>query len=87
MSTGTSSDRLIQNNDQLDLNNDDLESLKALIHSLPDSVRSYLLLDDKPSINNVRLENNKTLQELGIQPIGNYETRALTNLEIDEIMK
>lgn len=87
MSTGTNSERLEQNNDSLDTNNEDLEALKVLLANLPESVRSYLLLDDKPSINNIKLENNKTLQELGIQPEGDYDTRALTNLELDAILK
>lgn len=87
MSTGNNGERLEQNNDSLETNNEDLEAIKALINSLPESVRSYLLLDDKPMINNVKLENNKSLQELGIQPKGDYDTRALTNLEIDNILK
>ena len=87
MSIGTNSERLEQNNDSLDTNNEDLEALKTLLANLPESVRSYLLLDDKPMINNVKLENNKSLQELGIQPEGDYDTRALTNLELDAILK
>lgn len=34
----------------------------------------YLKLSNKPSINNVILEDNKTLEDLGIQPKGNYLT-------------
>lgn len=37
-------------------------------------VTSYELLTDLPSINNVELIGNKTLEELGIQPIGDYLT-------------
>ena len=37
-------------------------------------VTSYELLMDLPSINNVELVGNKTLKELGIQPVGNYLT-------------
>lgn len=33
---------------------------------------NYNLLQNKPSINNVKLEGNKSLEELGIQPRGNY---------------
>lgn len=32
----------------------------------------YLKLSNKPSVNNVILEGNKTLKDLGIQPEGNY---------------
>ena len=34
--------------------------------------KDYNKLDNKPSINNVPLEGNKTLDEFGIQPKGNY---------------
>lgn len=34
----------------------------------------YSELENKPSINNVELSNNKTLEELGIQPSGDYLT-------------
>lgn len=34
----------------------------------------YSKLSNKPSINDVTLEGNKTLEELGIQPKGNYLT-------------
>lgn len=37
-------------------------------------VTSYELLTDLPSINDVELIGNKTLEELGIQPIGDYLT-------------
>ena len=35
-------------------------------------VDSYLDLNDKPSLNNVTIEGDMTLHELGIQPEGNY---------------
>lgn len=34
--------------------------------------KDYDKLDNKPSINNVELQGNKTLHDLGIQPEGNY---------------
>ena len=83
----TNKELLETNNDELEKNNEDLSNLLQEFNNLPESIKSYLQLLNKPSINNVILENNKTLKELGIQPIGNYETRALTNLEIDEIIK
>lgn len=45
-------------------------------------VTSYELLTDLPSINDVELLGNKTLAELGIQPVGNYltEHQDISNL-------
>lgn len=45
------------------------------------SIKSYNELLDKPSINNIELNGNKTLEELGIQKAGNY----LTLEDIDEL--
>lgn len=36
----------------------------------------YNKLENKPLINNVTLENNISLEQLGIQPIGNYATKT-----------
>ena len=53
-----------------------------------EGVKDYNLLTNKPSINNVELTGNKTLQELGIQPTGDYALKSeiptkLTQLEND----
>lgn len=53
-----------------------------------EGVKDYNLLTNKPSINNVELTGNKTLQELGIQPTGDYALKneiptKLTQLEND----
>lgn len=47
----------------------------------------YRELDNKPKINDVELIGNKTLEELDIQPKGDYLAETLTNLEIEEIFK
>ena len=39
-----------------------------------ESISSYNELNNKPRIAGITLENNKTLAELGIQPVGNYIT-------------
>lgn len=44
---------------------------------------NYLDLLNKPSINNIELQGNKTLEELGIQHRGNYTT----NEQVEEILK
>ncbi|MCM1497226.1 MAG: hypothetical protein NC124_02050 [Clostridium sp.] len=36
----------------------------------------YTSLSNKPSIANITLEGNKTLEDLGIQPVGSYATEA-----------
>ena len=41
----------------------------------------YTDLTNKPSINNVILSGNKSLNDLGIQPSGNYITKAVNDLE------
>ena len=41
----------------------------------------YSQLTNKPSINNVTLSGNKSLSDLGIQPAGNYITKAVDDLE------
>ena len=41
----------------------------------------YTHLTNKPSINNVTLNGNKSLNDLGIQPAGNYITKAVNDLE------
>lgn len=44
--------------------------------SAVDLVTSYNLLTDKPSINNVELIGNKTFEELGLQPEGDYALKS-----------
>ncbi len=41
----------------------------------------YSGLTNKPSINNVTLSGNKTSSDLGLQPAGNYITKAVNDLE------
>lgn len=43
-------------------------------------ISKYKDLPDKPRINDVELDGNKTLEELGIQPKGEYITNAVNNL-------
>ena len=46
---------------------------------------NYLDLINKPSINDITLIGNKTLNELNIQPKGDYADTKITNWEIEEI--
>ena len=49
-------------------------TISAIDSKNPINVASYNSLSNKPSINFVSLMGNKTLDELGIQPKGNYQT-------------
>lgn len=49
------------------------------------STKDYNKLTNKPKINDITLEDNKTLDELGIQPEGDYPDTRVTNLEIDNL--
>lgn len=53
-----------------------------------DGVTDYDLLQNKPQINSVEVAGNKSLDDYGIQPKGNYVEgdQALTNLEIQAII-
>ena len=46
---------------------------------------NYVDLENKPSINDVELVGNKTLDELGIQPKGGYALSEDVNAQIDEL--
>lgn len=48
-------------------------------------VSSYPSLTDKPQINGVELLGNKTSQELGLQPVGDYATKDYVNESIGNI--
>ena len=47
---------------------------------------SYIDLSDKPAIGGVTLQGEMSLDELGIQPAGNYPSDAFTEEEIDELL-
>lgn len=47
--------------------------------------KDYNKLENQPQINNVTLIENKSLDELGIQPKGDYPENRITNTELEEI--
>ena len=53
----------------------------SLGNSIPVPVKDYDLLDNKPKINGVTLQGDKTSRQLKIK-----ETDPLTNLEIEEML-
>lgn len=47
---------------------------------------NYRKLINKPSINSVTLIDNKTSQDLGLQPEGDYPDESLTNMDIERLL-
>jgi hypothetical protein len=60
---------------------------QAIQQAVIEGVKNYNLLENKPKINNVVLQGDKTLDELGVQPKGNYADEILTNSEIEELLE
>ena len=60
---------------------------QAIQQAVIEGVKNYNLLENKPKINDVVLQGDKTLDELGVQPKGNYADEILTNSEIEELLK
>lgn len=47
--------------------------------------KDYNKLSNKPSVNDITLIGNKTSEDLGLQPAGEYANSKITNLEIDTL--
>jgi hypothetical protein len=60
---------------------------QAIQQAVIEGVKNYNLLENKPKINDVVLQGDKTLDELGVQPKGNYADEILTNSEIEELLE
>jgi hypothetical protein len=59
---------------------------QAIQQAVIEGVKNYNLLENKPKINDVILQGDKTLDELGVQPKGNYADEILTNSEIEALL-
>jgi hypothetical protein len=76
-------DELISGQNIKTINNQSiLGSGNIIIESSSGGSSNYEDLNNKPSINDIELKGNKTLEELGIQPIGNYATEEYVENEI-----
>lgn len=64
----------------------DVEEM-ALKKDIPDGTMDYGDLENKPSIGGIELKGNKTLEQLGIQPKGNYLTKVPDEYVTDNEMK
>lgn len=58
----------------------------VLIYTMGDVERDYRWVKNKPQINGVELVGNKTSEELGVQPAGEYADTPINKPEIDEII-
>lgn len=60
-------------------------NLSFQLRETPMSTNDYNKLVNKPSINSIVLIHNKTSEDLGLQPAGEYADAKITNLEIDAL--
>ena len=89
-------DFVSQTNDDIDVNvienenvsmniQDSGSNLNFQLRETPMSTNDYNKLVNKPSINSIVLIHNKTSEDLGLQPAGEYADAKITNLEIDAL--
>lgn len=79
----------LQEEDILDISLDEDSTLNIEMETDPstETERNYNNLYNKPSINNIELMGNRSLDDLDIQIKGNYPDEALTNQDIENILK
>ena len=65
---------------------DFLDTQVARIDEALANLGDYDSLDNKPQINSVELTGNISLDDLGVQPEGDYPDDALTNNDIDNLI-
>ena len=58
----------------------------VMIYTTGEVERDYRWIKNKPQINGVELIGNKTSEDLGVQPAGEYADTPITNPDIDEIV-
>ena len=64
-------------------NIDGTYTISAIDSKNPSEIASYNALNNKPTINNILLTGNKTLEELGIQKSGNYQDKLVIGQNIE----
>lgn len=69
----------------VEINNEAI-NLKVGIQKVKGGTSNYKELDNLPSINDVVLIDNKTLDDLNIQIKGDYPNEYITNSEIEEML-
>ena len=58
----------------------------VMIYTMGDVERDYRWVKNKPQINGVELVGNKTSEDLGVQPAGEYPDAPLNKPDIDEVI-
>lgn len=79
----------LENNDievTLDDNAIELEMVNDVV-VVEGGTKDYNLLINKPSINNITLTGNLSLEDLNIQEEGDYPEETISNSEIEEIFE
>lgn len=57
-----------------------------VIYTTGEMERDYRWLKNKPRINGVELTSDKSSEDLGVQPAGEYADTEITNSEVDDII-
>lgn len=66
--------------------NNEAVNVKVGMQKVKGGTNNYKELDNLPSINDVVLIDNKTLDDLNIQIKGDYPSEYITNSEIEELL-
>ncbi|MCQ3908915.1 MAG: hypothetical protein MJ200_05330 [Mycoplasmoidaceae bacterium] len=64
---------------------DENNNIEFEIKNNTSGTKDYDKLSNKPMINSIELKNNKSSEDLGLQPKGDYAEERITNLEIDAL--
>lgn len=62
-------------------------NLNFQLRETPFATNNYKKLVNQPSINSVVLIDNKTSEDLGLQPAGSYANSRISNIEIDQLFR
>ena len=73
-------------NVSMNIGNNNLE-IDFQMSDTPTVSKNYNDLINQPRINSVVLINNRTSDELGLQPAGEYANSKITNIEIDDLFR
>lgn len=76
-----------ESNNDVNMNIENDSNISFSISDTPVGTNNYNNLVNQPKINSVTLVNNKTSEELGLQPAGSYANSKISNIEIDELFR
>lgn len=79
---------VMNNNQEVDMDvSSSGSNMSFQLRDIPFSTNNYKKLVNKPSINSVVLIDNKTSEDLGLQPAGSYANSRISNIEIDQLFR